>query len=87
MFAPTEANCCHPWFNKICDPDDTSELLKFSKFIASRNMYGILNDLKHVQCMIGSRETSGFDIPLSELGILERGKEVPFIDNVMNKRL
>lgn len=50
-------------------------------------MHGILNALKRIQCMVCHRETPGFDIPYSDLRVLERGEKIFFSDKDIAKRL
>ena len=71
----------------IHDANDPSEKFKITKIWTIRNMHGILNALKRIQCLICHRETPGFDIPFSDLRVLERGEKVLFADNNMIKCL
>ena len=69
----------------IVDPNDPFDILKISKIVAIRNSHSILNHLKRLNCLVCSRESPGFDIPCSDMLVLERGKKVPFTDNITER--
>ena len=75
------------WFDNVYDVDDSSEILNIKKLSTIRNMHGILNSLKRVECIVCHRETPGFDIHFSELWVMERGEKVWFTDNNIVKKL
>ena len=50
-------------------------------------MHGILNGLKRIQCICCHQETPGFDIPYSDLRVLERGEKIYFTDGDIAKQL
>ena len=85
--APREAKCCQGWFDEVFDPNDASEILKINKITAIRNMHGILNGLKRVQCLMCQRQDIGYDTPHSYLRVWERGEKVLFTDTNLEKHL
>ena len=50
-------------------------------------MHGILNSLKRIQSLVCYQETPGFDIPYSDLRVLEREEKIFFSDEDIAKRL
>lgn len=84
---PREAKCCQGWFDDVSDPNDISKILKIKKITTIKNMHAILNALKRVQCLVCHRETPGYDIPYSDLRVLERGGNILLGDNKVEKFL
>lgn len=84
---PREAKCCQGWFDKVMNPNDSSEKVNIEKITTIRNMHAILNGLKRIRCLVCHQETPGFDIPYSDLQVLERGDKIFFSDSNIAKQL
>ena len=72
---PREAKCCQPWFDAVTDVNDPHESIGITKICTVRNVHAILNSLKIITCLKCDMQTPGFDIPFSELQVLQNGRK------------
>ena len=70
-----EAKCCQPWYDPVENINDPQEILGITKLNIIKTQHGIVNALKIVRCVMCKRQTPGFDIPFSEISVLEGGKK------------
>ena len=70
---PREAKVCQPWLdnNKLIDVNDPHESIGITRISTVLNQHAIVNSLKIIRCLKCHRQTPGFDIPFSELKVLQ----------------
>ena len=74
---PREAKVCQPWLdnNKLIDVNDPHESIGITRISTVLNQHAIVNSLKIITCLKCHRQTPGFDIPFSELKVLQHGRK------------